>query len=207
MRVIALDDHPLVLTAIAQIVNELPAVQLVDRASTITGLFELLAHHAYDVLIADYSLPRESAADGLTLIKRIQRQYPALKIIVFTMQDNAAIIRVIVENAVAAVVSKRDTLSHIAIALDRLRGGLTYQSPAIQALLDENWHALGGGALSDKELEVLRLFAAGMSMTEVAVKINRTVKTASAHKISSMRKIGARNDSELYTALRDLRFL
>ena len=45
-----------------------------------------------------------------------------------------------------------------------------------------------------------------MSMTEVAVKINRTVKTASAHKISAMRKIGVKNDSELYSALRDLRF-
>lgn len=207
MRVIAIDDHPLVLTAIAQIVNDLPSVQLVGRSSTITGLLELLARHACDVLIADYSLPREDAADGLTLVKRIQRQYPALKILVFTMQDNAAIIRIIVENGVAAVVSKRDPLNHIAIALERLSGGLTYQSPTIQTLLDENWHTLSGGALSDKELEVLRLFAAGMSMTEVAVKINRTVKTASAHKISAMRKIGAKNDSELYTALRDLRFL
>jgi len=206
MRVIAIDDHPLVLTALGQILGDLPAVDLVGRTSTITGLRELLAHRTCDVLIADYSLPREDAADGLTLVKWIQRQYPGMKIIVFSMQDNAAIIRIIVENGVAAVVSKRDPLSHIAIALERVNGGLTYQSPTIQALLDESWHTISGGALSDKEVEVLRLFAAGMSMTEVAVKINRTVKTASAHKISAMRKIGVKNDSELYSALRDLRF-
>lgn len=205
MRVIAIDDHPLVLTALGQILSDLPAVELVGRTSTITGLRELLAQRACDVLIADYSLPREDAADGLTLMKWIQRQYPGMKIIVFTMQDNAAIIRIIVENGVAAVVSKRDPLNHIATALERVNGGLTYQSPTIQTLLDESWHAIGGGALSDKELEVLRLFVAGMSMTEVAIKINRTVKTASAHKISAMRKIGVKNDSELYTALRDLR--
>ncbi|RBL86138.1 hypothetical protein DDE05_12580 [Streptomyces cavourensis] len=206
MRVIAIDDHPLVLTALGQILGDLPAVQLVGCASTIIGLRDLLARHAADVLIADYSLPREDAADGLTLVKWIQRQYPHMKIVVFTMQDNAAIIRVIIENGVAAVVSKRDPLTHIAIALERVDGGLAYQSPTILTLLNESWHTVRGTALSDKELEVLRLFAAGMSMTEVAVKINRTVKTASAHKVSAMRKIGARNDSELYNALRELRF-
>lgn len=206
MRVIAIDDHPLVLTALGQILGDLPAIDLIGRTSTISGLRELLTRNTCDVLIADYSLPREDAADGLTLMKWIQRQYPCMKIIVFTMQDNAAIIRIIVENGVAAVVSKRDPLNHIAIALERVGGGLDYQSPTIQALLGESRHTVRGGSLSDKELEVLRLFAAGMSMTEVAVKINRTVKTASAHKISAMRKIGVRNDSELYTALRDLRF-
>jgi two-component system capsular synthesis response regulator RcsB len=54
---------------------------------------------------------------------------------------------------------------------------------------------------------VLRLFAAGMSMTEVANKVNRTVQTASAHKVSAMRKLGVKNDSELHAALRDLRLL
>ena len=77
----------------------------------------------------------------------------------------------------------------------------------MQSLLNESRHAVAGGTLSGRELEVLRLFAAGMSMTEVANKVNRTVKTASAHKVSAMRKLGVKNDSELHAALRDLRLL
>lgn len=205
MRVIAIDDHPLVLTVIGQIVKNLPNAQLIGTTATIAGLHTLLATSQCDVLIADYSLPREGVADGITLVKQIQRQYPEIRIVVFTMQDNPAIVRIIEDNGVSALISKRDPLTHLTAALEQLRGGLTYRSPTIQALLAENRRAVGGGNLSGKELEVLRLFAAGMSMTEVATKINRTIKTASAHKVSAMRKIGAKNDAELYIALRDLR--
>jgi len=207
MRVIAIDDHPLILAGIEQIVNDQPDTRLVGRASTIAELRDLLASTPCDVLIADYSLPREDTADGLSLLRQIQRQYPDLKIIVLTMLDNAAVIRVIMNSGVAALVSKRDPLNHISIALQSLRGGLTYQSPTMQSLLNESRHAVAGGTLSGRELEVLRLFAAGMSMTEVANKVNRTVKTASAHKVSAMRKLGVKNDSELHAALRDLRLL
>lgn len=204
MRVIAIDDHPIILAAIGQIINGLPDTELVGSVSTISSLRDLLDTTPCDVLIADYSLPREDEADGLSLLEQVQRRYPGLKIIVLTMLENGAVIRAISKSGIQALVSKRDPLNHVAIALQRLSQNLEYESPTIKALLEHSDHAVADGALSAREIEVLRLFASGMSMTEVAQKVKRTVKTASAHKISAMRKLGVKNDAELHAALRDL---
>lgn len=205
MRIITIDDHPLILAATRQLIGDFPGAQLVGQASTIAELKQLLATVPCDILITDYAFPREATTDGLALLQGIRRKYPLLKLIVLTMLDNAAVIRAISDAGITAVVSKRDPLNHILLALQRVANGLQYMSPSVQLLLEEGHHGAAGTGLSTRELEVLRLFASGMSMTEVAEKINRSVKTASAHKVSAMRKLGAKNDSELHAALRELR--
>ena len=52
-------------------------------------------------------------------------------------------------------------------------------------------------ALSPREIEVVRLFASGMSVSEISARLNRSVKTVSSHKISALRKLGAACDADL----------
>ncbi len=83
-------------------------------------------------------------------------------------------------------------------AVDSVMGGGIYLDSQLAPCLQEAGRARTLSVLSPKELEVLRLYVSGPSITEIAAQLRRTVSTISRQRISAMRKLGISNDAELF---------
>ncbi|SQH32408.1 putative two-component system LuxR family response regulator [Pseudomonas mucidolens] len=140
--------------------------------------------------------------DGLQLIEHITVHFPAVKILVLTVESNHLIISRLLEMGVVGVITKNHIHQEIGKALNALANNRTYTAPSVKAtsvitnpmVIDERFFNL-----SPREIEVLRLFVAGSSVSDIARQLNRSVKTVSAQKISAMRKLEVLNDHALLT--------
>ncbi|AKJ67013.1 LuxR family transcriptional regulator [Pandoraea thiooxydans] len=202
IKVIIADDHPIVRLGIRLMLKDRLNVEIVGEASDSSELIAQLGKMPCDVIITDYSMPGGSYKDGLYLISYIRRYYPDVKVVVLTMLENLAILRSMLKLGVHSILSKSDDQERIAEAVTVVADGSHYVPATLAARLnqassDESW---GGEAplLSAREVEVVRLFVSGMTITEIAARLNRSIKTVSSQKNNAMRKLGIGRDVDLY---------
>jgi two-component system, NarL family, captular synthesis response regulator RcsB len=200
-KVIIADDHPIVLLGVRELVERDPRFCVVGEAVCSQGLIELLEGQPVDMVISDYNMPADSPyGDGLKLIDYLKRHYPAVRILVLTMISNPLILTRLHELGVEGVIQKSQLHSEIEKALNAVARNNTYrsQAPARNSVVART-PALDQRvvSLSPKEFEILRLFVAGQSVSDIARSQNRSTKTISAQKVSAMRKLDVSSDQEL----------
>ncbi|CAI0876889.1 Sensor-like histidine kinase RcsD [Serratia marcescens] len=150
----------------------------------------------------DLSMPGDKYGDGITLIKYIKRHYPQLSIIVLTMNNNPAILSAVLDLDIEGIVLKQGAPTDLPKALAALQKGKKFTPESVSKLLEKiSASGYGDKRLSPKESEVLRLFAEGFLVTEIAKKLNRSIKTISSQKKSAMMKLGVENDIALLNYL------
>jgi len=211
-RLIVADDHPVVAMGVSKILEGHPRIQLVAAATSISELIEILQNDACDVLICDYSFADDCEPDGMQLLERIRRLYPGVKIVVLTANDSLAVMRRAMQLRVAGFVSKRSSdFTALPDVIERVMQGERYldshtSKRMIQRMLDseDNPGAQAAAQLTVREMEVVRLFASNMSVTDIAKHTNRSLKTISTQKNKAMFKLGASNDVELVNAFKQL---
>ncbi|CAK9885424.1 MAG: Transcriptional regulatory protein RcsB [Candidatus Erwinia impunctatus] len=202
MKVIIADDHPIVLFGIRKSLEQIDWVTVVGEFEDSTSLVNHLASLHADVLVTDLSMPGEKYGDGITLIKYIKRHYPQLAIIVLTMNNNPAILSTVLDLDIQGVVLKQGAPTDLPKALAALQKGKKYTPECVEKLLEKSSIGSSGDKrLSPKESEVLRLFSEGLPVTEIARKLNRSIKTISSQKKSAMTKLGVDNDIALLNYL------
>ncbi|MCC7687858.1 transcriptional regulator RcsB [Serratia marcescens] len=180
LNVIIADDHPIVLFGIRKSLEQIEWVNVVGEFEDSTALINNLSKLDANVLITDLSMPGDKYGDGITLIKYIKRHYPQLSIIVL----------------------KQGAPTDLPKALAALQKGKKFTPESVSKLLEKiSASGYGDKRLSPKESEVLRLFAEGFLVTEIAKKLNRSIKTISSQKKSAMMKLGVENDIALLNYL------
>ena len=176
-------------------------IDLLGQARQSTELVEMLRRASADVVVTDLSMPGGQYGDGLGLVGYLRRHFPALRIIVLTMLGNGALLRRLFEAGVMTIVGKCDDFAHIGLAVRHAVRGVRHISPSLRVALErartDSGRAAVAPALSSREIEVVRLFAAGLSVTEIGVRLNRSIKTISSQKMSALRKLGVKSDAEL----------
>ncbi|MDQ0010349.1 two-component system capsular synthesis response regulator RcsB [Luteibacter jiangsuensis] len=205
--VIIADDHPVVVAGVETILKA-HRYEVVARAHDTDTLFDALAEHPCDVVVTDYSMPEGSQPDGMPMIRRIRAARPDTGIVVLTMMSNPAILRSLLDMGVAAIFDKRTNLRDIPVAVHAADVGRSYLSPAIRRLFHEADCANGhddATRLSPREVEVLRAFAQGHGLGDIAILMGRSFKTISRQKRSAMNKLGLANDAQLYQYLAGVR--
>lgn len=202
LNVIIADDHPIVLFGIRKSLEQLEWVNVVGEFEDSTSLINNLSKLNASVLITDLSMPGEKYGGGIMLIKYIKRHYPDISIIVLTMNNNPAILGSVLDLDIEGIVLKQGAPTDLPKALAALHKGKKYTPDTVARLL-EKISAGGNGdkRLSPKESEVVRLFAEGFLVTEIAKKLNRSIKTISSQKKSAMMKLGVDNDIALLNYL------
>ncbi|MGE1153872.1 response regulator [Pseudomonas kitaguniensis] len=204
-KIVIADDHPIVLLGAKIIVQKQGLGEVVGTAASPEDLDNVLKNTPCDLLITDFAMPH-SQRDGLTMIGRIRRGYPELKVIVLTSIRNPSLMLSILQLGVSGIVEKnadqRELLSAIEYAIKNKRYVSSYIRLALanaSILNPENLEV----KLSPKEVEIVRLLASGLTPTQVAQKISRSVKTISWTKISAKKKLGINTDAELYQYARN----
>ncbi|OCA55444.1 response regulator transcription factor RcsB [Photorhabdus namnaonensis] len=202
LNVIIADDHPIVLFGIRKSLERLEWINVVAESEDSTTLINNLSCIKANVLITDLSMPGDIYGDGINLIKYIKRHYPRLSIIVLTMNNNPAILSAVLELDIEGIVLKQGAPTDLPDVLTALQQGEKFMPDSVSELLKKVTKApYGDKPLSQKESEVIRLFAQGFLVTDIAKKLKRSVKTISSQKKSAMVKLGVNNDIALLNYL------
>jgi two-component system capsular synthesis response regulator RcsB len=202
LRLLVADDHPLVLFALENLIATLPNMRVVARAQTVGQLFNEAARHPFDVVLMDLHMPGDGYDEGHEAIRSFRREHAGKPIVVLTMDDDASVLRDAIELDVEGVLSKRDRIDLIGVAIASAMANEQYLGPTVRDLLDkaarEERHAHVHHVLTRREYEVISWYATGLSVTEIANQLGRSVKTISAQKCAAMKKLALTSDIELY---------
>ncbi|KRW58244.1 capsular biosynthesis protein [Aeromonas allosaccharophila] len=200
-KIILADDHPLILTGIRSLIDQItPHCEVIAEAYQVSELLKSLQQHHCDLLITDFSMPGDTRCDGLVMIQQLRRDYPNLPIIVLTQIQNSAILQSLIQVGVNGLILKKSVINELADAIRQILLGHRYIGPAVNMLLADAGVSSQGNIspLTPKESEVVRLLASGMSVSEVADYLHRSVKTISTQKKSAMMRLGISSDSALF---------
>ncbi len=200
-KIILADDHPLILTGIRSLIDQItPHCEVIAEAYQVSELLKSLQQHHCDLLITDFSMPGDTRCDGLVMIQQLRRDYPNLPIIVLTQIQNSAILQSLIQVGVNGLILKKSVINELADAIRQILLGHRYIGPAVNMLLADAGVSSQGNIspLTPKESEVVRLLASGMSVSEVADYLHRSVKTISTQKKSAMLRLGISSDSALF---------
>ncbi|MGO4396162.1 response regulator [Variovorax sp. M-6] len=206
LRVILADDHPLIRAGVRTLLEDDPGLAVVGEAESADNLLALLRETPADLLITDFSMPGGQAADGLGLIQRLRRDHPELPIIVLTMITNVGVHGTIIEAGVRGLIDKGAGMAEISLAIQAVAQGRDYVSATFrEGLRQSEFDKSSGEAaqLSPRELEVLRLFASGLTVSAIADRLSRSVKTVSRQKNDAMVKLGLKSDLDIFLYARE----
>lgn len=202
LRVIIADDHPLVLLAIESLLSALPNMRVVGRAADMTELLAYAEHADFNLAVIDLHMPNDHQADGLDSVRQFRARHPGVTLVVLTMETEADALQQVLALGVNALLSKRDRIDLIHVAIVTALAEERYIGPAVRKLIAETTHVrrleFVRALLSPRELEVLTQYAAGVGVTEIASRLGRSVKTVSAQKCAAMRKLALHSDTDLF---------
>ncbi|MBD8216471.1 response regulator transcription factor [Erwinia persicina] len=194
------DDHPHIINSLKVLFARSDRFSITSETVCGKSLLNVLASTPTDIAITDFSLSSDrSAIDGFAKLRALHSRFPAMKIVLLTSQNNTAILRGACDYGVKAIVSKADPVDETVQACQHIttQSGCYFSSSFSHI---KNYLVKGqekGSPLTPKELEVIRLFSSGYTLSEIAHRQNRTISTISTQKYNAMRRLGVSSNIEL----------
>jgi two-component system, NarL family, invasion response regulator UvrY len=198
MYILIVDDHPLLRQAIRGVLESHFPSPVVREAATGEEAIRVVRAEPVEHAILDISLPDSS---GLTVLKRIKQLRPSLKCLVLTMHDNAQYARLAMAHGASGYLTKGVTSGDLSDAIRTIQsGGQVVQEP-FSDTPGPRWTGRGvtwpPASLSVRELEVLSLFAKGLTVSQVAKRLKLSVKTVSTYRSRLLEKLRLRTTADL----------
>lgn len=198
IRIAIADDHAIVREGLKRIVSSCEGMQVVGEAADGIEVMQRVRALDIDVLMLDLSMPGRS---GMELIKLVRAEKPRLRILVLSMHQEMQYAVRAIKSGASGYLTKESAPAQLEQAIRKIAAGGAFISAEVAQQLALG--AMPGSAavphesLSNREFEVLRLLAGGISVTEIAGQLNLSVKTVSTHKANLMQKMSLTNSSEL----------
>lgn len=191
IRVLIVDDHPVVRKGIASCLAQCDHLAVVGEAAdgieAVAKAKELLP----DIILLDIDLPGMS---GLALTDLLRRELPQIKVLILSMYQRAEYLLRILQSGARGYVLKEAPPQELAKAIETVNAGEAFFSPEIARLALNQFVQGNGdgpdlGALTNREREVLTLIAEGLSNKEIATSLGVGVRTVETHRERIMRKL------------------
>jgi DNA-binding NarL/FixJ family response regulator len=190
IRVAVLDDHEIVRMGLISILENEPAIAVVGSHRSSQELFAALDVEAVDLVLLDYSLSVEDI-DGLELLSSLRRQHPTLRLLMVSAHENPIACRMALQAGANGYFVKSQPLSGLPKAIEAVIAGITYvQGDAVVP-------ADIGQPPTASEWSMLRGYLAGLSLAEIAIQQNRSIKAIRQQKLDVFAKLGIRDDADL----------
>ncbi len=198
IRVLLADDHALVRAGLKRILEAEKGVSVVGEVEDGAAALERLGTTAADVLVLDLTMP---GTDGFTVLARAKTIRPRLKILVLTMHADAEYVARAVREGADGYLLKDSAVTDLVAGIRALHRGQPYFTPRIQQQLTEILRAEPSASpldvLTEREREILRLVAEGLSTKEIAARLEISVRTVETHRANLMRKLAVHSIARL----------
>lgn len=187
IRVLAADDHPLILTGIGAVVAEQPDMSLVAAAADGVEAVALFEEHRPDIVLLDLQMPR---MNGLVAIAEIRRRVPDARIIVLTTyRGDVQALRAIKAGAMGYLL-KTMIRKELVTAIREVHAGRHHVTPEVAMELSAR---VAEPPLSPRELQVMRALATGVENKEIAERLGVSEETVKTHMKSILAKLDAKD--------------
>jgi DNA-binding NarL/FixJ family response regulator len=196
IRIILADDHAIVRGGLKQIIATTCDIVVVSEATQGSEVLEQWGKISFDLLLLDMTMPGIS---GIELIKRLHEDKPALPILILSMHNEGPIIARALKAGAAGYVTKDSEPEILLSAIRKVAAGGKFIDPALveTMIFNAGDNELPHDILSERELQVLKLIAAGGPLGNIADQLHVSPKTVSTHKMRLMQKLGIDNNADL----------
>lgn len=196
IRILLVDDHPVVRHGIRQILLEGLKDVTVGEASDVPTAAAQIRSAIWDVVVLDLTLP---GASGLELLKEIRRDRPSLPVLVLSMHPATQFARRVLAAGASGYLTKDSAATDLVDAIEQIRRGRLYLGGQVP-----NWartptaiNTAPHDKLSDREYQVLRMLGSGLTVSEIAVACSLSVKTVSTYRARLLDKLEMHSNAEL----------
>ncbi|MGD9601540.1 MAG: response regulator [Gammaproteobacteria bacterium] len=194
MRVLIVDDHPLMLSGVQDVIAEAWSDAACDGVPEADTALRAVSAHAYDLVCVDLSLPD---LDGVELIRRLRRLRPSLPIIVLSATDHVTQVAQALEAGAQGYLVKALARPDLVNALRQFRATGHYLPAALRdALAHQRGEGAGAGGvprLTRRQRDVLRLMAQGLGNQAIAARLALSESTVKGHVSCLLDLLGAGN--------------
>jgi two-component system response regulator NreC len=196
IRVLVVDDHAVVREGVCSLLARRKEIQVVgqaaDGAQAIAHARELLP----DVVLMDISMP---GTNGLEATKEIRQEFPGIRVLVLSQHESREYVLPLLRAGAAGYISKRARATELVEAIRAVFYEGAFLPPGIARTVvngvapDSASHP----RLTERELQVVRFVADGLSSREIAARLCLSVKTVDTHRANILEKIGVHSSAAL----------
>ncbi len=196
MKVLIVDDHAVVRAGLRQIILEANEPFVVEEAADAAGALDKLRADTWDLVLLDVAMP---GRNGIEFIKQVKAEWKRLPVLVLSMYPEDQYALRALRAGASGYMTKETAPDELLAAIRRVGRGGRYVSEQLADLLIARFDEsdLPHRDLSDREFEVLRLIASGLTATEIAETLALSVKTISTYRTRILEKMHMHSNAEL----------
>jgi DNA-binding NarL/FixJ family response regulator len=201
IRVLVVDDHPIVRQGLSQLINQEPDLMVCGQAEDARTALDAIDPSQPDILIVDVSL---DGPDGIELLKTIRAKDARLPVLILSMHDESLYAERALRAGANGYIMKQEATERVLVAIRQILGGEVYVSERMAKKMVQQF--IGGSGVSqrsfidqltDRELEVFRLIGQGHGTRQIAEELHLSVKTVESYYAHIKEKLFLKNGREL----------
>ena len=201
LHIFLADDHEVLREGLKRLIDEQPDMEVVGEASNGRSTCQQVKNLRPEVVVMDVSMPD---MNGVQATKRIRQECPDVKVMALTAHEDPSYLRQLLQAGASGYVLKRSASKELIHAIRVVAAGQVYLDPSVAGQVVSSFvgrkseqSATGGGDLSERETEVLRLIALGHSNKEIAAQLDISVKTVETYKTRLMEKLDLHSRADI----------
>jgi DNA-binding NarL/FixJ family response regulator len=192
LRIVLVDDHPVIREQLAEIINREPDVQVCGVATTRAEAVEVIGKLRPDMAVVDLTLPD---ARGVEVVKELHEHAKDVKLLVLTMHEESLYGPRAIRSGARGYIDKGRASSQVLVAIRKVLGGEVYLSDELAQLMASSVAGTNAGSLEpidrlgERELEVFERIGDGQSIDKIARAMKLSYKTIETYRVRIRRKL------------------
>jgi len=197
IRVIIVDDHPVVRRGLKQIITAEQDMQVVNEAETAREAIRVIRQTACDAVVLDITLPD---ASGLDVLSRLKSERPTLPVLIMSIHDEEQYALRVLKSGASGYLMKNSIPEELIKAIRKITSGGKYISPSLAERLASELNSsetLLHEKLSNREFQIMCLIAAGKPLKEIGAALCVSDKTVSSYRSRILEKMKMSTNADL----------
>lgn len=205
IRILLVDDHAVVRKGLISLLEDEENLEVVGDVGSGKEALEVVPKLKPEIILLDLNMPEMS---GMETAKHLKKLAPSIKILVFSMHNDADYVLKSIENGVDGYLLKDSEKDEIMLGINTVYEGNKYFPPSISAILvgaiQTKGKTVAGpktslktDVLSKKEKQILKLITEGKNSKEIADLLDLSIRTVSNHRANMLKKTNLSNTAEL----------
>lgn len=202
IRVLVVDDHPIVRDGICSLLGLTPDIEMVGEAPNGHEALDTVRKLRPDVVLMDIAMP---VMGGVEATRRMCKEFPGTRVLILTQHDDSEHVFAAIEAGAYGFISKTAASSELTSGIRSVHRGDSFLSPSVaKCFVEEYQHTASARKshdpyerLTDRERDILKLLAEGHTTQEIAAMLVISPKTVDGHKTNLMAKLDLHNRADL----------
>ena len=198
IKIILADDHQIILEGLSEVLKKHENLAVVGQFSNGKEVLEYVSSHPVDIAVMDINMP---VMNGLSCAKILKQEFPAIRIIILTMYAQKSFIDEVIKLRIEGCLLKNNSGKELYEAIMRVMDNKFYYDKITHFTVKED--VIASYKLSEREIEIIKLLAAGHSTNEIAEKLFISIHTVGTHRKNILSKVDVNNAPQLVQFARE----